>query len=128
MALPDDSYPLATQSGQQIRLDMIRPKLLDHIPFLTASGSAVIATPIEVNGVYILSTDADCIVDFVGVATKLPVATVAVLVCVGSPVTITLPSTATGFSAIGVAANGTLYIQRVIPWAGLANTTSGEVS
>jgi len=128
MALPEDSYPLATQEGNQIRLDVVKAKFLDHIVFNATTGTAVTALPLEANGVYILTATADCIVDYTAVATKTPAAAVATLVQANTPTKVTLPVAATGFSAIGLTVGGTLFIQRIIPWAGLANATSGEVS
>jgi len=124
MARPVDSYPITTQDGRQIRLDAVSIKALDTVGFTAAAGSTPTATMLEVDGLYVLVANADCIVHFTGVANKTPVNAPAVLLLAGERATIMLPSNATGFSAIGLATSGTLYIQRLHTWAGLADSVT----
>jgi len=124
MARPADAYPVTTQSGNQIRLDAVSIKALDSITFDATTGSALDTAMFEVDGLYVLLASADCIVDFTAVATKTPVNAKAVVLQAGERATVMLPVTATGFSAIGLSASGTLYIQRLTTWAGLADSVT----
>jgi len=124
MARPADAYPVTTQNGNQIRLDAVSIKALDYIPFNATTGSASDSSMYEVDGLYVLLATADCIVHFTGVATKTPVNAPAAVLQAGERGTVLLPDTATGFSAIGLATSGTLYIQRLTTWAGLADSVT----
>ena len=124
MARPVDAYPVTTQNGNQIRLDAVSIKALDSIAFDANTGSALDTSMFEVDGLYVLLSNADCIVDFTSVATKTPINAKAVILQASERATIMLPATATGFSAIGLSAAGTLYIQRLTTWAGLADSVT----
>ena len=128
MTRPADAYPVTTQSGNQIRLDAVSIKALDSITFDATTGGALNTSMFEVDGLYVLLASADCIVDFTAVATKTPINAKAAVLQAGERATVMLPATATGFSAIGLSAAGTLYIQRLTTWAGLANTNSGAIA
>jgi len=122
MALPVDAYPITTKDGNQIRLDTVRIKLLDYLDFGTGTGSALASGAYEDDMVYVLYATTDCIVRFDAVATNNPIAHKAVVLLGGERATIMLPAGATGFSAIGLANSGRLYIQRLTAWAGLADS------
>jgi len=124
MPLPTDSYPLATQDGKQIRLDIIRPIALDSITFLSTVGSAVNTTILTVDGLYELISTSDCIVAFTGIASKTLNKTPALFVPAGVPVKCLPPVGVTSISIIGITLGGTLYIQELVIFAGLANDTT----
>jgi len=124
MALPVDAYPVTTQDGQQIRMDIVRILALDSISFNSTTGTAVATSMLVPDALYVLYSNADCIVRFDGVASKTLSNTPAVLAAAGERVSCLLPFGATGFSAIGLSTAGTVYVQRVAAFAGLANTTT----
>jgi len=124
MALPIDAYPVATQDGQQIRMDIVRILALDSISFNNTTGTAVATSMLVPDALYVLYSNADCIVRFDGVASTVLSNTPAVLVAARERVSCLLPFGATGFSVIGLSASSTLYIQQVAAFAGLANTTT----
>jgi len=124
MPLPIDAYPLATQDGQQIRLDLVRVIDLNTVAFNNLTGSAVNAGLVVIDAIYVFFATSDCIVAFTGIASKTLNNTPAVLVAAGERVTCLLPVGATGISTIGLSASGILYIQKVAAFAGLANTTT----
>jgi hypothetical protein len=124
MSLPIDAYPLATQDGQQIRLDLVRIVSLDSVAFTSTAGTALNAALLTVDAIYVFFATTDCIIRFNGVASKTLSATPAVLVAAGERVTCLLPIGATGLSVIGISVGGTLYIQQVAAFAGLANDTT----
>lgn len=124
MALPNDLNLNSTQDGTQIRLDMLRVDKLDALTFDAVAGSALVSTMFSLDFLYVLVATEDCIVDFSNVAVKLPSNRDAVVLQAGERATIMLPPTATGFSVVGLASPGTLYIQRFTPWSGLGDGTS----
>jgi len=124
MALPIDAYPLSTPNGVQIRLDLVRIEALDSIAFTSTAGSTVNTGVVIPDAIYVFFATSDCIIRFDGVASKTLGNTPAVLVASGERVTCLLPVGATGISVIGLSASGTLYIQRVAAFAGLANDTT----
>jgi len=120
-ALPVDAYPIATQDGKQIHLDMVRVLTLHSVTFNITTGTALDTAPFVQDGVFVLYATEDCIVDFVGVAVKPAAGQAALFISAGERVTCMLPPAATGFSAIGISVAGTLYIQQISAFAGLAN-------
>lgn len=121
MANPSDQYPQATHDNQQIRLDSVRVLKLTAQDIPITTGSALNAAPLVTDAMYILVATENCIVDFTAVATLTPNLADAVLLLAGERATVMLPVGATGFSTIALTAAGTLYIQQIETWAGLAN-------
>ena len=121
MALPVDSYPLATQNGQQIRLDLVRILDLNSVAFNSSTGGTSNAGLVVPDAIYVFFATADCIIAFTGVASKTLNNTPAMVLAGGERATCLLPTGATGISAIGLSTSGTLYVQKVAAFAGLAN-------
>jgi len=124
MALPVDAYPLATQDGQQIRLDVVRLIDLTAVVFTSTTGTASDASLIVTDALYVFLASADCIIYFTGVATGSPIKAKAVFAAAGERVSCMLPAGATGISVVGIGSGGTLYVQTIENWAGLANATT----
>ena len=121
MTAPNDAYPHATRDGRQIRLDTVRILQLDHQIFNATTGVALDTAPYADDANYVLWATEACIVRFDDVATQTPVTHKAILLDAGERATIMLPAGSTGFSSIGLVLAGTLFIQRIEVWAGLAD-------
>jgi len=124
MAAPFDSYPFATQQGVQIRPDIIKPVHLVVFPFTLSAMTAIDTTSLAIDKVYQLYATQDCMLGF-GAA---PVAAVAsgnnLFLPKNTYITISPNMSLIGLSALGVTVAGTLYIQEIVTWAGLANPAS----
>jgi len=123
MVAPVDAYPLSTQDGKQIRLDVIKPIKLVVVPFSTAAFAALDITTLQVDHIYEISSTQACVLGF-GV-TPLAAMSSGNNLYLPARVSkvISPPINLMGLSVIG-ALVGDLYIQEVVSWAGLANPAS----
>jgi len=119
-----DAYPLATPDGTSIPMDIVRVHVLDKITFNNLTGTALNTALVVPDMAYVLYATEDCIVDFTTVASNTLNNNKAVLVLKGERAYVMLPIDATSFSVIGISTIGDLYVQQIVPWAGLANTTT----
>ena len=120
MASTSQRYPLSTPDGLSIPLDVIKPHSIVLLNFTTMTASAVVAIPdgIEIASLY--STE-DCVIQFGGTA-AVPangVNTPNALVLTKDVITVIAPPLVT-LTAIGLSTAGSLRIQFIEKWAGLA--------
>ena len=112
-------YPFATQDGQAIPLDILKPNGLLVVPFTAASAKSITLPASAVVGMFI-SSEA-CFVSFehdisaITIDIFLPK---VLLVPFGSTVSSSIP--AQEIQVKGADKDGTLYIQLIEQWAGLA--------
>lgn len=116
-------YPLSTPDGVAIPLEILRPHSYVKKSFTSGAASAVVAVPGNVE-IAILSADQDCLVCFGGTA-AVPAdnTNVASVIFVPQGVRVCVAPTADNFTVIGETASGSLRIQFVDKWAGLAVQT-----
>jgi len=122
MPAPIDVYPLATQDGQQIHMEAMRPIHLTILPF-SATPFAVVDTTLKLDKMYELYSKVDCILCF----DATPIQTVQGGNCLalrgGMPIVFTPSPLLKGLSVISTVA-GELYIQEMVSWAGLNNPSA----
>jgi len=119
MTAPANVYPFSTADGKAIPLDIIRPMGLIIKTFTIASASFTIPTDAVVGVLYSTSP---CVVRF-GTDISLPVtdgAEIADAVLVPAEMAVTVALTAGTAYVHGLIESGTLYIQLIEQWAGLA--------
>jgi len=114
-----ETYPLSTENGDQIKLEVVKPLTLTAIPFLTASATTQDTVTLAPEKLYVFYTTQDCIVDFITTATKTPSGNTALLLLSNERGYIMPPDNLIGMSVIGLSSDGTLYVQEIIRWAGL---------
>jgi hypothetical protein len=119
-SLHPDLYPFATQDGKAIPLDIIRPAGLIIQEFTSNSNTALNST--EELDVAVFMASKPCTVSF---DTEIPYPAVngtfypgALIVPAGVIVTVKCPSSS--LFVRGLSEGGTLYIQAIERWAGLA--------
>lgn len=120
MAADDLVYPFATQSGEAIPLDIINPEGLIIQAFTAVANTPVAAiTGLDI-AMFIASQG--CIVQF---GAEIPIPAVdgtkyddAIVIPAGVVVSVQCP--AESFYVRGLSESGTLYVQMVRRWAGLA--------
>ena len=120
MASTSQRYPLSTPDGTSIPLDVFKPHSVVLLSFSNMVASAVVAIPdgIEIASLY--STE-DCIVQFGGTAV-IPgngVNKADALILTKDVITNVAPPLVT-MTVIGITAAGSLRIQFIHKWAGLA--------
>lgn len=123
MSTPIGVYPFATQDGKAIPLDIIKAKSVIMQSFIAGAGTAITIPATATVGVLI--SDKACLLRF---GTTLPASLIAnteyadtVLVPSGSIVVVAMtPGTA---YVRGLSEAGTIYIQLIEKWAGLALNT-----
>ena len=119
MTTPSELYPFATQDGQSIPLDILKPNGLLIIPFTTASAKSI-TLPDTAPVAMFISSEA-CIISFDADISSVPVDTFlskVLIVPFGSIVSSYIPSLP--IQVRGLDSDGTLYIQLIEQWAGLA--------
>lgn len=119
---PKDSYPFATANGEVIPLDIIRPRNLILKSFTATANSPFTIT--DTSAVATLIADNDCIVFFGEVPTEIEDNTSypdALYVPKNTAVSTTVVA---GINSVrGITGSGTLKIQTIEQWSGLALTT-----
>lgn len=119
MGTPAGVYPFSTQDGKAIPLDIIKPTGVLRKTF-TSAGDDMLVVP-DGTEVATIHADADCVVGFdgsVGVLVDGVVLPNSLYVPAGSIITVALDS---GPIAVrGISGSGTLTLQTIDKWAGLA--------
>lgn|SRR5574337_114699 len=115
----DQVYPFATQDGKSIPLDIIRPSGLIFRDFI--AGTPLPITIPEGYPVAAIISDSACLIKFAGnIGTLIANTLYADLLLVPAG-TIIISSVVAGNGAVqGLSAAGTVYIQLIEKWAGLA--------
>ena len=116
----NDLYPLSTQDGVPIPLDIIRPYGTMRLSIPTGTGLSLVALGVTVP-ILILRSTVDCFIRF-GTVASVPVGSVLLnSLFLPSNETIVVAPSLTSISVIedGVLGTGKLTIQLVEQWAGL---------
>lgn len=123
MASTSQRYPLSTPEGVAIPFDIIKAHSYIKKNFTFTEASAVINVPADVE-IVIFSSNEDCLIKFGGTA-SIPADGVSQLdvICVEKDVRLAVAPNASTFTIIGESAVGSLRIQFVHKWAGLAVQT-----
>lgn len=123
MSSSTQRYPLSTPDGVAIPLEVIKAHSLVKKSFLSASATAALTVPADVE-LMMVSATRDCIIRF-GAAASVPADGVALADAVyvyADMVVFVAPHLST-FTIIGAAADGSAVIQYLQKWAGLALST-----
>jgi len=123
MAAPFDAYPFATQTGTQIRPDIIKPVYLTVLPF-TLTAMVAVDTTLAVDKVYQLYATQDCMLGFDATPIGASASGNNLFLPMNTYKLISPNSNLAGLSVLGLTLAGTLYVQEVVTWAGLANPAS----
>ena len=119
MTAISEIYPYATQDGKAIPLDILKPSYLLALPF-TADASASIALPAGAQ-VGMLISDVAAVVSFHAALTSLSGSyTLEKALIIPEKAIVSTVLLASPLYVRGVAESGTLYIQIIEKWAGLA--------
>ena len=117
--IPSEQYPFATQDGKAIPLDILKPLGLLILPF-TTDAVASISLP-ESSAVAMMIASEACLISFDHSLVTVPTnefLSKVLLVPYNNVVSCSIPSL--DIKVRGVDANGTLYVQLIEKWAGLA--------
>jgi hypothetical protein len=123
-----DLYPLSSQRGEAIPLEMVRPASLTMFSFL-AGAAGDITIPVGYKTCWLYATQ-DCILKLS--ATDLPAALIsgteysrALFIPANTPLAVLLE--AGEASLLGLAAAGNLYINSITQWAALSQALQSEL-
>jgi hypothetical protein len=119
MTAPIELYPFATRDGKAIPLDIIRPRGFIKKNFTTVSAS--LSLPRD-SYVATFTSDVDCLISF---GADLPTNLVDGVdyvdtLCVPAGVTVTAAVVTSDAHVKGLTSSGSLLIQLIEKWAGLA--------
>lgn len=118
-------YPLSTPDGQAIPLEVIKPLAYVSIPFTLAGFSTVVdLTATYLDKILVAFSEEGCYLS----SLAIPVAPVSgvispSIIYVPAGIAIAFVTNSTSLSAIGNTVLGTVHIQIVDTWAGLALET-----
>lgn len=120
MTAPVDLYPLATQEGTSIPLDVIKPKGVISKTFLMSTGSTAVTLPVGTS-LILVRASVNCYIDFTGTA-QIPADGIytADMMFLEAGTTYTVAPPTTSVSAVGIAEGGSLVIQVLETWAAIA--------
>lgn len=123
MTTEAERYPLSTQDGEAIPLEVIRPRSFLRKSFTSEEASAVLTIPDGVN-LMVVSTDADCFIRF-GTTASIPADGVLIsdTLLLAREMQICVSPIADTFTIIGDTEAGTLNVQFIETWAGLSLET-----
>lgn len=119
MTTPAGVYPFATQDGKAIPLDIIKPISIITKTFVSGSDSSLVIPSGAVVGT--ITATKDCILRFgFAVGSLVDGAELSDSVFLPENATITLALTVGTAYVRGIANSGSIYIQLIEKWAGLA--------
>jgi hypothetical protein len=117
-----DLYPLSTQDGNPIPLDIIRPLGVIRLSIPIGTGSSLVALGIPVP-ILVLRSTVDCFIRF-GTVASIPSFPMLPDTCyLPANETIVISPALTDISVIGDILAGVLTIQFIDQWAGLGKET-----
>lgn len=117
-------YPLSTPEGNSIPLEVVKPLGLLRIPFTSAAYASVILASTFQDKIFIASSDVDCYVSIEQTPENVVDSVVSNdIIYIPAGTMIAFISNTLYLSARGVSASGTVHIQIIDTWAGLALET-----